>query len=500
MNEIKMIPIDQLWHHPDNPRLDIGDIDELTNSIKANGILQNLTVVFEPEHKMTPHEWEYYSAYSLTEDGEVFKNMMRTKTIPDRYLVVIGNRRLEASKAAGLTELPCSIREMDHQEQIATMLQENMQRTDLTIYEQAKGIQMMMNLGFTKEQVSERTGFSKSTIERRLAVASLPEEETRDAVDCGWDLTDLVEISKIDDRKTQARLLTGTSKENLRQQIESAKRDQERKKERTRLLPDVKAFATEMTEAQASQRYGSSWEHLNKYDVKLDPEAKVKVPKEEGKYYYYEAWGTIEIWQKAKREKHVKSDAEIALEKKQHEAKELNARMKENRIAFCASWKPTRTQETALKAKLWQYVFDNVSSYDNGGFQITYHNWDSSRFRQLCGMPKEEGRDKNETIYAELARRGIPMGRAILAWILCGGVRSDERKGYASEYNGNYTKDEDMDKVYSILIDNGYQLSEEEQQWKDGTHSIYPKQEAPAEEPDEEPDAEDPEEDPEEEE
>ena len=500
MNEIKMIPIDQLWHHPDNPRLDIGDIDELTNSIKANGILQNLTVVFEPEHKMTPHEWEYYSAYSLTEDGEVFKNMMRTKTIPDRYLVVIGNRRLEASKAAGLTELPCSIREMDHQEQIATMLQENMQRTDLTIYEQAKGIQMMMNLGFTKEQVSERTGFSKSTIERRLAVASLPEEETRDAVDCGWDLTDLVEISKIEDRKTQARLLTGTSKENLRQQIESAKRDQERKKERTRLLPDVKAFATEMTEAQASQRYGSSWEHLNKYDVKLEPEAKVKVPKEEGKYYYYEAWGTIEIWQKAKREKHVKSDAEIALEKKQHEAKELNARMKENRIAFCASWKPTRTQETALKAKLWQYVFDNVSSYDNGGFQITYHNWDSSRFRQLCGMPKEEGRDKNETIYAELARRGIPMGRAILAWILCGGVRSDERKGYASEYNGNYTKDEDMDKVYSILIDNGYQLSEEEQQWKDGTHSIYPKQEAPAEEPDEEPDAEDPEEDPEEEE
>ena len=500
MNEIKMIPIDQLWHHPDNPRLDIGDIDELTNSIKANGILQNLTVVFEPEHKMTPHEWEYYSAYSLTEDGEVFKNMMRTKTIPDRYLVVIGNRRLEASKAAGLTELPCSIREMDHQEQIATMLQENMQRTDLTIYEQAKGIQMMMNLGFTKEQVSERTGFSKSTIERRLAVASLPEEETRDAVDCGWDLTDLVEISKIEDRKTQARLLTGTSKENLRQSIEVAKRDQERAKERRRLLPDVKAFATEMTEAQVSQRYGSGWEHLNKYDVKLDPEAKVKIPEEEDKYYYYESWGTIEIWRKAKREKHVKSDAEIALEKKQHEAKELNARMKENRIAFCASWKPTRTQETALKAKLWQYVFDNVSSYDNGGFQITYHNWDNSRFRQLCGMPKEEDRDKNETIYAELARRGIPMGRAILAWILCGGVRSDERKGYASEYNGNYTKDEDMDKVYSILIDNGYQLSEEEQQWKDGTHSIYPKQEAPAEEPDEEPDAEDPEEDPEEEE
>ena len=161
------------------------------------------------------------------------------------------------------------------------------------------------------------------------------------------------------------------------------------------------------------------------------------------------------------------------MEKKQHDAKELNARMKENRIAYVASWKPTRIQEAHLKAKLWQYIFDNVSTYDNGAFLITYHSWNSNLFRQLCGMPKEEGRDKDETIYAEMARRSIPMGRAILAWILCGGVRPDERKGYASEYNGTYSKDEDMDRVYDILTDNGYQLSEEEQQWKDGTHSLF---------------------------
>ncbi len=446
MNEIEMLQIEQLRHHPENPRLDLGDLSELTASIKANGILQNLTVI-------RPDNWK-------AEDGDI-------------YWVLIGNRRLDAAKAAGLTELPCQIVRMGHTEQIATMLQENMQRSDLTVYEQAKGIQMMLDLGFTKDQVVERTGFSKSTIERRLAVASLPEEETRDAVDCGWDLTDLVEISKIEDRKTQARLLTGTSKENLRQSIEVAKRDQERAKERKRLLPDVEKFATQMTEAQVSQRYGNGWEHVHKYDIELKPDAAVKVPKEEGKYYYYESFGTIEIWKKAKKEKRVKTDAEIAWEKKQHDAKELNTRMKENRIAFCASWKPTRMQETTLKAKLWQYVFDNVSSYDNGAFKISYHSWDTARFRQYCGMPKEEGRDKDETILAEIARRGIPLGRAILAWILCGGVRTDDRTGYASEYRGEYTKDEDMDRVYDILTDNGYQLSEEEQQWKDGSHPFY---------------------------
>ena len=65
MNEIKMIPIGDLMHHPENPRLDLGDLEELTASIKANGILQNMTVVPDLEKC--------------------------------KYLVVIGNRRLEAA-------------------------------------------------------------------------------------------------------------------------------------------------------------------------------------------------------------------------------------------------------------------------------------------------------------------------------------------------------------------------------------------------------------------
>ena len=65
MNEIKMIPIGDLMHHPDNPRKDLGDLEELTASIKANGVLQNLTVVADVQKR--------------------------------KYLVVIGNRRLEAA-------------------------------------------------------------------------------------------------------------------------------------------------------------------------------------------------------------------------------------------------------------------------------------------------------------------------------------------------------------------------------------------------------------------
>ena len=441
MNDIKMIPIGDLMHHPENPRLDLGDLEELTASIKANGILQNLTVVPDLEKC--------------------------------KYLVVIGNRRLEAAKAAGLVELPCSIRDMDHQEQIATMLQENMQRTDLTVYEQAKGIQMMMDLGFDKNEICERTGFSRTTIDRRLAVASLPDKETQEAVECGWDLTDLVEISKIEDPEKQKKLLTDTAPQNLKQSIEIAKRDQERARERKRLLPGVQKFAEQMTPIQSGNRYGPGWDHLSKYDVKLDPESEVKVPTEEGKYYYCEAYGTIEIWRKAKKEKHVKTDAEIAREKKQHDAKELNERMRERRIAFCVTFTPTKKLTEHLKERFFFYSMGWLSSYDNGGFFVTYHSWDSPMFRKLCGIPIEDGRDQKESILSECERRNIPFGRTVLAFMLSGGLVKDDRDGYCSQYDGTFRTDEDMDRVYQILMDAGYELDDEERQWKEGTHEFY---------------------------
>lgn len=136
---LQNIPVEKLVHHPQNPRKDIGDITELSDSIKAKGILQNLTVV----------------------------------PAGDEYYVIIGNRRMEAAKAAGLKTLPCVIAEMDEKEQMETMLLENIQRVDLTVKEQADGFQLMMDLGLTVEELSEKTGFAKSTIYHRLNVAKL---------------------------------------------------------------------------------------------------------------------------------------------------------------------------------------------------------------------------------------------------------------------------------------------------------------------------------------
>lgn len=108
---MEMISTERLYPHPRNPRQDVGDISELVDSIKRNGIYQNLTVI---------------------------KGGAGVPEGADGYTVIIGHRRLAASKAAGLTELPCSVVEMDEREQVATMLLENMQRQDLTFWEQAQ--------------------------------------------------------------------------------------------------------------------------------------------------------------------------------------------------------------------------------------------------------------------------------------------------------------------------------------------------------------------------
>ena len=83
--------------------MDLGDLTELAESIRVNGVLQNLTVV--------------------PADGKA----------PGKYYVVIGNRRLEASMIAGVMELPCVVSDMDQKTQVATMLEENMQSADLTV-------------------------------------------------------------------------------------------------------------------------------------------------------------------------------------------------------------------------------------------------------------------------------------------------------------------------------------------------------------------------------
>ena len=159
-NQVVLIQTDELHPHPDNPRKDLGDLTELADSIKANGVLQNLTVV-----------------------PRIVTGNLLGNTWQDGYTVVIGHRRLAAAKLAGLKELPCIVSDMGLRDQVRTMLMENIQRADLTIYEQAQGFQMMMDMGDTVEEIARKSGFSQSTVRRRVKLLALDQEKLKASVE-----------------------------------------------------------------------------------------------------------------------------------------------------------------------------------------------------------------------------------------------------------------------------------------------------------------------------
>lgn len=168
-NKIVMIPRSLLHAHPDNPRKDLGDLKELADSIAEHGIMQNLTVV--------PDEG----------DG-------------DGYKILIGHRRFAASEGV-LDELPCVVAKgLTDREQVGIMLCENMQRSDLTYVEQARGFQMMLDLGDTVESISKKTGFSTKTIKHRLEIAKLDNNSIEEAETMFQiSISDFIELEKVKD-------------------------------------------------------------------------------------------------------------------------------------------------------------------------------------------------------------------------------------------------------------------------------------------------------------
>lgn len=178
---IVMIKRENLQPHPDNLRKDLGDLTELRESIRENGIMQNLTVVPVGD--------------GLVDSGD--------------YMILIGHRRFAASEGI-LDELPCVIADkLSKKEQVGIMLEENMQRTDLTYMEQAHGFQMMMDLGDTIETISEKTGFSKSTIKHRIAITELDQSALNEAKK--WfqpTIADFILLEKVKDLELRNQILS----------------------------------------------------------------------------------------------------------------------------------------------------------------------------------------------------------------------------------------------------------------------------------------------------
>ena len=139
----RMIPIEDIDGNPNQPRQAMGDLSELTASIREKGVLEPILV----------------------------------RTSGSRFQIIAGERRYRAATEVGLAEIPCIVRDSSDAEVMELALVENLQRKDLSAFEEADGLKALAeSYGYTHEKMARRIGRSRTSITETLALAIMPGE------------------------------------------------------------------------------------------------------------------------------------------------------------------------------------------------------------------------------------------------------------------------------------------------------------------------------------
>ncbi len=144
-SEVRSLNVNSIESNPYQPRKEFGDseLEDLANSIKEHGILQPITV----------------------------------RVIGNKYQLVAGERRLQASKRIGLSQVPCIVRDYSDKESFELALIENVQREDLSPIEEALAYERMQKeFSYTQETISKKIGKSRSHVTNTLRLLTLPDD------------------------------------------------------------------------------------------------------------------------------------------------------------------------------------------------------------------------------------------------------------------------------------------------------------------------------------
>jgi ParB family chromosome partitioning protein len=439
------MPVECLVPHPQNPRKDLGDLEELTASIKENGIYQNLTVI--PVNEAVPGE-------------------------EPKYMVVIGHRRLEAAKRAGLQEVPCAIvRDLSETQQLQIMLLENMQRSDLTVYEQAQGFQQLLDFGMDIEDISQQSGFSKSTIRRRLEIAKLDQNKLKELSSTRQlSLKEFDALAKIKnmEARNEAMEKIGTNDFAL-----AVKRAMDKEK----LEAAMPAFLADMERLgikefpNSANKYSSKYRRIGSLDLYEYEVTKDKIPKKTAGVYYEASYPrNVEFYVKETKKGKVKekSAKENEKEKRIKEAwfkvDAMAATHYELRKTFMENFKATTKQhELVLMGAYSVAVLQGVAYIGLGSIN------------KEAGIDNKYFDPKQDEKAVKLAFDGY-FDIQQCAKVIYKLFGDSEKEDYADNSRFGYPTykiNPRLEALYHWLVALDYQMSNEEKLLATGQHEVF---------------------------
>lgn len=468
---ITYIDVRKIENHPHNPRKDVGDVTELAESIKANGIMQNLTVVpwFADNDELDP-------------EGKV----------NGWYRALIGHRRLAAARKAGLKTVPCVIaRNLTLNEQVAIMLAENMQRSDLTEYEEAEGFQMMLDLGDTVDSISEKTGFSKSTIYRRTKPMGYGDKQAvKESFERGGTFSDYEKLEKVKDAAKREELIQHIGTHNFKYELDKALTEQEGKEKQEKIL-ELLSFAEKVDKVDSSvMSHVKSyyfWEDSSEHTLPKDYD-------EEKKYYIKFGNNSVSLYVEAEEveieeEPEEQTEAESELDRRKSELHNIFMLMKERRLAFIRGFKSFPQEKVTDTLDRVYKIMQLMIEREINAYMDRVRWWSYKNLLEYVEEPTEEtkaeicellGVEKNKFTYSLYLDKlyeenGVNKAMRFVYYAFLKFNVSDY-----PVYNGQCeVRKESLvpyQRLYEFLQLCGYELSDEEQAIIDGTHELYVKE------------------------
>ena len=197
----KLVPLSSLEPDPSQPRATMGSLDDLVASIRDKGVLEPILV-------------------RATDEGEAGAEAEAGRK---PFRIISGERRFRAAKEAGLYEVPVIEMDVTDSEALEIALIENLQRKDLTPFEEAEGYSsLMQRFDLTQAEVAERVGKTRTVVTEALGLLQLPPRVRDAALALGLDSKSILrEIAKAPDEASMIALLeevaeAGLSRDELR--------------------------------------------------------------------------------------------------------------------------------------------------------------------------------------------------------------------------------------------------------------------------------------------
>ncbi len=434
--ELKYIEVKKIHPNPNNPRKDLGDIEELSESIKVKGVMQNLTVVESKEH-------------------------------PGEYMAVIGHRRRAAAEKAGVEKVPCIITEMSEEEQFEVMMLENMQRNNLTIYEQAQGFQMMLDFGKSVDEIAEKTGFSKTTVYHRLNIAKLNQKELQkkeNDSDFQLSFKDLIELEKIESVRTRNKVLKeARDSKNLAFRAREAVTEEKREKNKKTILKKLKDRNLKPCPEGVSP-WTNGWEQIKSFNLDDNVNEKVTLKKSKEQLYFVSYYSRLYIMRKLEKSEEISkgvSEEEKQLRRDRKKIKLIQENLADKIQKFINDILKQKPENNNICSLAWKYLIADCRRLDNSEIYILMSDTDKSWYSMTEEAKKElkEKFEKYSLEYQMLAVINIE--------------RIPDMYSYHLSYQESAAQRVKI--LVDILIRFGFSVTNEEQQLINGTHELLRK-------------------------